>query len=241
MRCHAIIHKHPHNWVSAAPFLLWEIGTKTVVEHWVDTLYESNSRMVLWLEEVDSRILTFVNETFPLCRNTTIRIGLPAASAEFCTFLDSDGGIVIQPAQKLTNYLPAEPGAKVWFKLVRNWLTNLRDKGSNTPEVEEEILPGVFVGHHCRISGKTEFAPPCWIGSYSTIAGAKIGPYAVVGENCMISPETHVTESYVLRNTALGRNLRLDGLVAGERKILHHQTGTMTAIPDNTIIRRLKS
>ena len=241
MRCDALVHGHPHNWIDEAPFLLWEIGSKTVIEHWVDVLYESNSRMVLWMEEVDSRILTFVNETFPLCQNTTIRIGRPAAAKECCTFLDNDGAFIAQRGKELRNYLPPnEPASRIWFKVVKNWLTGLQEKGSNAPEIDEEVSPGVFVGHHCRISRDTELVPPCWIGSYSTISRARIGPCSVIGENCIISPGTRIAESYILKNTFLGENLTLEGLVAGINGILHHHSGTMTTIPDDTIIQALR-
>jgi hypothetical protein len=241
MRCDALIHRHPCNWMEEEPFLLWEIGSKTVIEYWVDFIYESNSRMVLWLEEVDSRILTFVNETFPLCRNTTIRIGLPEAAAECCTFLDAEGVITATRGHELRTYLPAgEPASRIWFKLVKHWLENLCAKGSNAPEIEEEVRPGVFVGHHCRISRDTVLTPPCWIGSYTTITGAKIGPWAVIGENCAISQGNRVEESYILKNTFLGRRLIIDGLVAGRNGILDHHRGTMTVIPDEAIIRSLK-
>ncbi len=242
MRCDALVHRHPHHWVDEAPFLLWEIGSQTVLDHWVDFLYESNSRIVLWLEEVDSRILTFVNETFPLSRNTTIRIGLPTAAAECCTFLDASGDILIRRGEELRNYLPPnEPASRVWFEMVKKWLGRLQENGTNAPEIEEEIRPGVFVGHHCHISHDSELVGPCWIGSYSTITGAKIGPHAVVGENCLISPGCRITNSYVLKHTFLGEHLMLDGLVAGRTGILHHHSGVLTTVPDRTIVQPLKS
>ena len=237
MKCDALIHGQPDNWLEETPFLLWEIGGKTVIEHWVDVLYESNIRMVLWLEEVDARILTFVNGTFPLSRNTAIRIGLPEMAPGVCTYLDEDGKIVTKPVEKLRSYLPpGEVTSRIWFKMVRNWLADLQKKGSNAPELDEEIQPGVFVGHHCKISRRAELIPPCWIGSSSTIGDAQIGPFAIIAENCFISSGTRVTESYVLRNTFLGERLTLDGLVAGRNGILRHRTGTLARIADGAII-----
>ena len=115
---------------------------KTTLEHWADHLYETNHRMILWLSEIDSRVLNFVNGTFPLCRNVTIRIGVPEGDVERCTFIDAEGNIVIESGSVLQRYLPAQPAAKTWFKLTAKWLDGLRDKGSVAPELEREIQPG---------------------------------------------------------------------------------------------------
>ena len=239
MRYHAIIDRLPHQWVDDTPFLLWEIGMKTVLEHWVDTLYDTNDRLVLWLDEIDSRLLNFANETFPLCRNVTVRIGVPETGVEGHTFLDTSGNIVRQPGARLTNYLPQQPAPATWFSLVRNWLETLRTKGSVTPEIERETQPGIFFGHHCRISPEAEFTAPCWIGSGATIGAAHIGPYAVVGEDAIVSSTTRVAESYVLRNTFVGEHLALDGVVAGGGQLLDHRTGVAAAIRDAAILSQV--
>ena len=236
MRCASLIDRQPHPWVDDQPFLLWEIGMKTILEHWADHLYETNHRMILWLDEIDSRVLNFVNGTFPLYRNVTIRIGVPEGAMECCTFIDADGNIVLRPGAELMRYLPAQPASRTWFRLVGKWLGNLRDKGSAVPELEREIQPGVFVGHHCRIAHGTEFIAPCWIGSGSEISAARIGPGAVIGENSIVSHGTTVADSYVLRNTFVGRHLTLGGVVAGNGKLLDHQTAVTTAIYDRTIL-----
>lgn len=209
---------------------------KTTLEHWADHLYETNHRMILWLSEIDSRVLNFVNGTFPLYRNVTIRIGVPEGAMECCTFIDADGNIVLKPGSELIRYLPAQPASRTWFKLVGKWLENLRDKGSVSPEIEREITPGVFVGHHCRISRGTEFIAPCWIGSGSEVTDARIGPYAVIGENSIVSRGTTVAESCVLRDTFVGEHLSFGGVVAGNGKLLDHQTAVLTSIHDRTIL-----
>ncbi len=239
MRCHAIIDRAAHRWVDDTPFLLWELGLKTVLEHWADTLYARNDRLILWLDEIDSRVLNFANETFPLCRNVTIRIGVPDDTIECCTFLDAGGNIVFRPGATLTNYLPAQAASTTWFNLVRRWLDDLRASGSVTPELEEEIRPGVFVGHHCRIARDAQLHAPCWIGSGATVGGAVVGPYAVVGENAVVARRTRIVESYVLRDTFVGEHLTLDGVVAGRRQLLDHRSGVTAPVPDRTILHTL--
>ena len=239
MRCHAIIDQATHRWVNDTPFLLWEVGMKTVLDHWADTLYARNDRMILWLEEIDSRVLNFANETYPLCRNVTIRIGVPEHGIECCTFLDAQGNIVFRPGVALSNYLPAQAAPTTWFNLVRRWLENLSVSSSITPELEEEIRPGVFVGHHCRIAPDARLHAPCWIGSGATIGAAEIGPYAVVGEGSVVARRTSVVESYVLRDTYVGEHLTLAGVAAGNDQLLDHRSGIIAPINDRAILRAL--
>jgi acetyltransferase-like isoleucine patch superfamily enzyme len=240
MRYYAFVNRLGQSgWVDDTPFLLWEIGMKTVVEHWADTLYATNQRMILWLEEVDPRVITFVNEMFPLCRNVTIRIGVPTGDAESCTYIDSGGQVVITPGAPLTKYLPDQPAVTTWFNMVNLWLSRLANLGSGTPELESEIRPGVFVGHHSRISPKAELVGPCWIGAGSTVGAARIGPNAIVGEGCVISAGAAIAESYVLRDTFIGEGLSLHELVAGHGNFLHHRRGILAPIHDDTLSRSL--
>lgn len=236
MRCASIIDRQPHHWVDDQPFLLWEIGMKTILEHWADQLYETNHRLVLWLDEIDSRVLNFVSGTFPLYQNVTIRIGVPTGAVECCTFIDDEGNIVVRPGTELTRYLPSRPAAATWFKMVKRWLDSLKAKGSVAPELEREIQPGVFVGHHCRIASDTEFIGPCWIGSGCEITGARIGPYTVVGDNAIVCRGTTLVETYILRDTFVGENLALSGVIVGNEKLLDYHTGVRTSIYDRSLL-----
>ena len=45
MVCDAIIPNQAALWVDDRPFLLWEIGPRRVIEHWMDTLFRSNATL----------------------------------------------------------------------------------------------------------------------------------------------------------------------------------------------------
>ncbi|WP_461783465.1 hypothetical protein [Prosthecobacter sp.] len=225
MVCDAIIPNQPALWVDDLPFLLWEIGPRRVIEHWMDTLFRSNATLRIWLEQPDDMLYSFVCETFPLNRRAQVFSGTPSSRPEACTFLDSKGGIVIRRGPQITPYLPRQAVTRTWFAMVRQWLNDLVANGSQSPELEQQIAPGVFIGHHCSISKDTTFLPPCWVGTGSTISGATIGPNTVVGENCVIASGVRIEESYVLSNTFIPSNAQLSGVVAGVGGILTHATG----------------
>ena len=136
MICDAIIPKQSASWVEDRPFLLWEIGPRRILDHWMDTLFRSNATLRLWMEIPDERLMAFVRETFPLNLRIQAGAGPPTSRPEACTFLDSKGSIIIRRGPQLTPYLPKQPASHTWFAMVRKWLAELQETGSQTPEVE---------------------------------------------------------------------------------------------------------
>lgn len=242
MNCETIIHRHPSRWVDdRIPFLLWELGAQTVVEKWVDVLFDTKGTLVLWLEEPDAGLVEFLSARFPLCERSRVRLGPPpAAAGDASTFLDETGAIKLRLGEAPRRYLPDQDPLRTWFAMVQRWLADLRAKGSPTPEIEKEIQPGVYASHHTRISPRATFHPPCWIGHDSEIGACALGPHAVVGNNCIVADGTRLADSYVLSNTYVGRGLVLEGLVAGASHLLQHQTGTRVTVTDGTLMRKLR-
>jgi hypothetical protein len=239
LNCDLILNSAPAAWVDDYPFLLWEVGPKRVIEHWVDMLFEFNGSLNIWAEEPHPALVAFVNNAFPLSKRCRITLGKPGAPGEACTFLEDSGALVARKGGGLTGYLPDQPAARSWFAHVRHWLSNLQSKGTHTPELEREIAPGVFIEHHCLIAPGTNFQAPCWVGSGAMVRGGTIGPFAVIGEHAVISDGAHISSSAVLSRTFIGGGLRLEGMVAGSNRILEHQTGTMVSIPDRSLIRSI--
>ena len=225
MNCDAILYDKPRQTLNGEPFLLWEIGQRRVIEHWMDHLFRSNATMTLWLEKDDEPLAAFIRDTFPLCKRVDVKSGVPAAAADFCTYVDADGAIQLQRGSTLISLLPDQPTTKTWFAMVRKWLAEQQKFGTQLPEIETQIAPGVIIGHHCSISKDTVFNAPCWIGSGCTISGATIGPNAVIGEECIIAAGAHIRDSYVLSRRFIRPNTRLDGVVATARRFLDHATG----------------
>ncbi|MCB1277602.1 hypothetical protein [Prosthecobacter sp.] len=230
MNADAILRNKSPILLNNEPFFLWEIGHSRVIEHWMDHLFRSNASLTLWLEEHDAKLAAFVAETFPLCKRAAIKTGLPDAATDACTFADSEGVIQLQRGTALVSCLPDQPATRTWFAIVKKWLLELHKFGTQLPELETQIAPGVVIGHHCSISKDTVFHAPCWIGNGCTISGAAIGPNVVIGEECVIATGVHVTDSYVLRRSFIRPNTRLDGVVVTPEIILDHATGEAAAL-----------
>lgn len=225
MNADAIVHHQPSFLLRGESFLLWEIGQRRVIDHWMDHLFRSNATMTLWLEREDAPLASYVNDTFPLCKRATVKDGLPTA-VEACTFVSSAGAIQLQRGTEPVPFLPpGQPVTKTWFAMVTRWLAELQKFGTQLPELETQASPGVIIGHHCRISKDTVLHAPCWIGSGCTISGGVIGPNTAIGEECIISPGTEIRGSYVLSHTYVPPNLALDGVIHAGKEVFDHETG----------------
>lgn len=231
MNADAILHAQPSALLNHEPFFLWEIGQRRVIEHWMEHLFRSNATLTLWLENNDDALAAYVRDTFPTCKRAEVKTGLPEAATDACTFVNAEGAIQLQRGTAIVPCLPDQPVTKTWFAMVRRWLLDLQKLGTQLPELETQIAPGVIIGHHCSISKDTVFNAPCWIGSGSTISGATIGPNTVIGEECVIAAGTHITESYVLSRSFIRPNTRLEGVVATSKTFVDHATGAPATLP----------
>ncbi len=230
MNADAIFYDKSAMLLNHEPFFLWEIGHSRVIEHWMDHLFRSNASLTLWLEKEDAALAEFVRETFPLCKRAEVKVGIPEAATDTCCFVNAEGSIQLQRGTAIVSCLPDQPATKTWFAMVKKWLRELQKFGTQLPELETVMSPGVIIGHHCSISKDTVFNAPCWIGSGCTISGAFIGPNVVIGEECVIASGVHITESYALSRSFIRPNTRLDGVVVSSQNILDHATGAPAAL-----------
>lgn len=225
MICDALIPNQPCQWVEDRPFLLWDVGPRNVLEHWMAALFRMNATLRLWLEEPDEEVYDFVCSTFPLSRRVQADTGPPAPGAEACVFLDCSGQLITRRGSRLTSCLPRQPVSRTWFAMVRRWLDDMQTAGSQTPELERCVAPGVHVGHHCDISPDTTLIAPCWIGSRCTIRGATLGPYTVVSDDCVIARGAQVAHTYLTAGAIVPPRARMTGLAAGPGGVIAHATG----------------
>lgn len=86
----------------------------------------------------------------------------------------------------------------------------------------EEHSPGVWVARAVKLPASAHVEAPCYIGEESWIGdGSRLGPYAVIGRQCVIEPGTVVCRSVVGEGTYLGKDLEVSDSVVS-RNILHN-------------------
>lgn len=114
------------------------------------------------------------------------------------------------------------------------WISHKEAQHSNLATLHHdgiEVKPGIWVGRHASIASSATLAAPAYIGENSRIsAGARVGPFAVVGRDCLISPHTTVSHAVVAPGTYAGDNLDLEQVFVDKARLFDIRSGG-SAIP----------
>ncbi len=112
-------------------------------------------------------------------------------------------------------------GTKSWLDLgtISSYLQSHRDiiSGSVKADIIEDLVEeGIWIGEKVDISSQAELINPVVIGAECRIeAGARIGPYAILGSRVEVSGQAEVKNSVIWSGSLIGKGLRLDSCVIG--------------------------
>ena len=100
-------------------------------------------------------------------------------------------------------------------------------------------LPGhkvdknIYLNHNVEIHPTAKLCPPVVILQVVQIArGVRLGPYAVIGSDCIIGELTTVEDSTIMNNTALGEHLELKNAVVENSSLALASVPSPISIPD---------
>ena len=216
------------------PFALWPIGPRPLLAWWLDEAVRRNVATVQLLVRADvDQIRTFIEKSEYWSRRIEIiEEGFDGSAAESVTTMP--GAAPTQPPQDGPGLL------RLWLELHSRWLHLPRDP--NSPSIDREIAPGVWVAPHARISATARLHGPCWIGESAVIEdGCVIGPDVAIGASAVIDGEAEIDHSVVQPQTYVGRALRLHEVVADASTLLDARRGVSVAIPDRFLLAPLQS
>lgn len=119
-------------------------------------------------------------------------------------------------------------GFSRWYELNLQALTSEIDV--SIPH--SEVRPSVWIGGNCR--GDTSvISPPTLVGCNVTIqAGARIGPYSIVGDGCCIGSNAVVERSIIMDHSTIGYDTHIESCVIGR----HSRIGNGVRLPKFTCI-----
>lgn len=101
---------------------------------------------------------------------------------------------------------------------------------------------GAFIGSNVIIPPSVELRPPLIIGNDCRIHPmAVIGPNAVIGHRVIVDRQTELTNSVVLDDTYLGRNLEIADRVVSGARVISPASGTVVEIADPWLLAPLSA
>ena len=197
-------------WRNALPFVLWPVGHQSLLAHWMDeavrtgvdqvTIYASDRPAEIrhhmegghyWSKKI--AVIPLKNDME--APHEAIRIDRLPQSPDTEQQVDSPAALLAR-----------------WLALQEFWLTC---RSSHAVSVDEEKVPGGWIGPLARVHSSAKLTPPFWIGARAEIgADCKIGPNALIAAGSVLDRHVEVEEAVVMPDTYLGQNTRLNRAVA---------------------------
>ncbi|MDD8046717.1 MAG: NDP-sugar synthase [Verrucomicrobiota bacterium] len=107
--------------------------------------------------------------------------------------------------------------------------------GSPNPE-------GIWFERNVEIHPTARILPPCYLGADSRIhRGAVVGPYAVIGRECLLDEHCEIANSTVMPGTYIGQNLELQDAVVRHNRLVNVRIGGVVDIEDHLLLSSLSN
>jgi len=141
------------------------------------------------------------------------------------------------PAQALANnpraiLLRQGAGLLLW-DLQSYWLANRACLRGEPPFSGDGIQRGL----RCRLHSRAELLAPVLVGDAVEVsAGCRVGPDAILGENCILDDGVEARECIILPGTFMGRNTTFSGVIADQGLLVSIPDGSTLFVPDPFIL-----
>lgn len=185
---------------------------------------------------------------------STVRVNLSSESNELKSCLEiaqgneaiDTGAMLFDPEQDETTANYICEGVYVNVLDSRSlWVANMavlegrfqRIFNVDTSALESEII----VGHHTKIDKTVSIKGPVLIGNYvRLLGGAKIQPYSVICDGCIVDREATVRSSVIMENTYVGAETYLEMTLAQANFMIHLEIGVWTTVADPFLLSGAK-
>jgi carbonic anhydrase/acetyltransferase-like protein (isoleucine patch superfamily) len=99
---------------------------------------------------------------------------------------------------------------------------------------------GIWISRNVSLHPTVRLLAPAYIGPNCRIGrGARIGPWAVVSENCIIDEQSSVQNSLVAPGTYIGQGLELEQVIVDRNRLLNAKIGTTLLVSETFLLSSL--
>lgn len=197
-------------WRNPLPFALWPVGHQSLLAHWMDESVRTGK----------TEVRIFAADRPADIRRVLEGGGYWSRSIEVIPIVNdaaapADAIRVDRLPLQSEDLLPVDGARELlerWLTLQKFWLEHRK---AGNVEIDQETVPGGWVGPLARIHPGAVLIPPYWIGPRATVgAGCKVGPFAWIGADSVLDARVEMENAVVLPETYLGLNTRLHRSVA---------------------------
>ncbi len=105
-----------------------------------------------------------------------------------------------------------------------------------------QIEPGIWLSRNVVLHPLSRIEPPVLIGQNSQILkGVQLGPYAVVGENCMVDDRCIVTSSVICSGSYVGQSLEITDAVVDKNCLINTGLNSTLMLSEDFLLGHLDS
>ncbi len=99
---------------------------------------------------------------------------------------------------------------------------------------------GVWISRNVSLHPTARLERPVFIGANSKIAAnTRIGPFAVIGENCIVDEQSTVVRSLVTPGTYIGEGLELEDVIVDRNRLVNTRIGASCLISETFLVGSL--
>ncbi|MGI6302036.1 MAG: hypothetical protein ACOX52_13420 [Verrucomicrobiota bacterium] len=99
---------------------------------------------------------------------------------------------------------------------------------------------GIWFERNVEIHPTARILPPCYLGADSRIhRGAVVGPYAVIGRECLLDEHSEISNTSVLPGTYVGEKLELRDAVVQHNRLVNTRIGGVVDVDDHLLLSSL--
>ncbi|GAB6036078.1 hypothetical protein JCM15519_06370 [Fundidesulfovibrio butyratiphilus] len=139
---------------------------------------------------------------------------------------------LLERLAKTRTFGPSQ-GLLVW-DMESWWTANVRFLEKKPPFADDS---SAMRGHNCRIHPRALLQEPVCLGQDVVVgAGCRIGPLAVIGDNCIVDDGVEISNAAVLPGTFAGLNTTLDRNLACQDLLVSLDDATCLHVPDPFIL-----
>ena len=218
-------------WRNPLPFVLWPIGPKSLLAHWMDEAVRRNvAKVIIYAPDRPAEIRKHLEGGHYWSKQVEI-VPISEEGSSSKNAVRLDGLPSSAPQEVITN---AEGLLQRWLDLQSQWL---EARQSHDITVDVESVPNGWLGPGAIVHPKAEMRPPYWIGA-RTIIGAKcrIGPMAIIHAGCLLDTRVDVERGVILPDTYLGQNTRVHEAIAQGNVFVDIKRACRVDIPESFIL-----
>lgn len=100
-----------------------------------------------------------------------------------------------------------------------------------------EVEPGIWLSRNVVLHPTAQVFPPVYIGENCQIGrGVRLGPFVVVGNDCLLDERSTLTQSVIFPGSYVGEGLELADVLVDKNRLVNARVGGAVTITDDFIL-----